>query len=143
MEAEGLTRGVCGFKSEPMGVLGLICSALPITVNPLLQGAPGRSPGCRGWAWSGATGLSEGLYCGLFGVLLSISTFSSSLSFLLSLLSLWLALCFLSFQNKLKIPSDVFQSDGRDLSSQNNALCFPLSSYPCKVKGRTQSPSSS
>lgn len=60
-----LTRSVCGFKSELTGVLGLICSALLITVNPLLQGAPGLGPARRGWVQSGGTGLVEGLHCGL------------------------------------------------------------------------------
>ena len=46
----------CGFKSEPLGVWGLLRRALPVTVNPLCQGAGAPGSGCEGWGQSGALG---------------------------------------------------------------------------------------
>lgn len=43
----------CGFKSEPLGVWGLLHRALPVTVNPLRQGAGAPGSGCEGWGQSG------------------------------------------------------------------------------------------
>lgn len=128
------TRGLW-FQVRSHGSFGADLQCLTYYRNSPSPRGPWPSPGCRSWAWSGATRLLEGLYCGLFGVLLSTSTFSSFLSLLLSLLSLWLALCFLSFQKKMKIPSDIFQSGGWVLSTQNNTLCFPRSSHPVQSQG--------
>ena len=78
----------CGFKSEPLGVWGLLRRALPVTVNPLCQGAGAPGSGCEGWGQSGALGGGRDSTTDLFLTLLSISTFNSSLTlaFLLSLL---------------------------------------------------------
>ena len=67
----------CGFESEPLGVWGLLCRALPVAVNPLLQGAGAPGSGCEGWGQSGVLGGGRDSTADLFLTLLSISTFNS------------------------------------------------------------------
>ena len=85
MEAEVLPHTQClWFQVRNHAILGLMCCVLPITVNPLLQGAPGLGPGCGAVCDQATQGYRRDSTAGLFWVPLFTSTFNSSLYFSLS-----------------------------------------------------------